>query len=117
MPADKPLLATLLWVVALSPACAVDCPAESAVVDPLFLPLIEGVIPPGDDLVSPGSLREAVYVLRLHGMPDDQMVNSLYAAYCPRIAGNAALSETEKNDRATAFLSEAERVIFGGGGD
>jgi len=98
MPADKPPLATLLWVVALSPP--VQLTARRRV--PLSIPC---------------SCRLSRGDTTRRRSPDDQMVNSLYAAYCPRIGGNAALSETEKYDRATAFLSEAERVTFGGGGD
>jgi hypothetical protein len=93
-------------------ASAFDCPPLAAVERHLLVAATALAIPPGDDLVVRDQLKSAVFVLRQEGIPDDQMVNSLFAAYCPRIAEDPGLTDSEKDDRAQHFLEMANAVVY-----
>ena len=106
-------LATGLWVACLlSSVSAFDCPSLATVEGPDIAAQIAPLLPAGDDLVAPDQLSAAVFDLHRQGVAADDAVNSLFAAYCPRIAANGRLSEAEKNDRAAAFTSMATGLTY-----
>lgn len=114
----RAIAATILFtsaVMVASDIYAFECPTLAAVTYPDDYRIIEPLLPAGDDLMARENIVEAVYQLRQRGTPDDVIVNSLFAAYCPRISAKSGLSASEKDDLAAAFLAEANRVVFASG--
>jgi len=111
--AKRLFMAPLLLASMSHATAAFECPNMTDVAPPDWLPTFERLMPAGDDLIAPDQLKAAASELKQRGVPDDDAVNSLFAAYCPRIAGNAALDDTEMNNRASEFIIMATHVIFG----
>jgi hypothetical protein len=114
MPSTIPL-ATALWVTCLvSTGLAFDCPSLETVDGPSIASQIAKLLPPGDDLVAPDQLGTAVFELHSRGIDPAEAVNSLFAAFCPRIAANTQLTDAQKDQRAREFSQMATTVVFSG---
>lgn len=94
---------------AVQPAfAAFECPVK-----PVDQPAaVKALIPVGDALDTPAALNAAVTALRAQGIGSGIIIDNFIAAYCPVVAGNAALSDAQRATRVIRFASRIARTVY-----
>jgi hypothetical protein len=107
-------VAGLLMALSSSGALAAGfaCPQMGQIDSPATLAKIQPLLPLDVDLKAPQQLASAVFILRGQGMPAATIVNNLVAAYCPTVATNSSLSDTEKTQRVQRFSVTASKLAY-----
>ncbi|WP_210490426.1 hypothetical protein [Microvirga antarctica] len=107
------VLSTGIWSALERPAfAAFDCPLVSDMDSKATQAKIAQILPGDDDLTNPDKLKAAIVNLKAGGIGTDLAVNNLIAAYCPKVAANAKLSDTEKTDRVQSFAAMITQLVY-----
>lgn len=89
-------------------AGAFECPTR-----PLEQPAaIKALLPVGNALDDPAALNAAIGAMRAMKASQGVIIDSLIAAYCPVVAGNAALSDAQKATRVVRYASKIARTVY-----
>ncbi len=89
-------------------AGAFECPVR-----PVDQPAaVKALLPAGNGLDDPAKLNAAVGAMRAQGVSQGVIIDNLIAAYCPLVAGNAALSDAQRATRVTRFASQIARTVY-----
>lgn len=75
-------------------------------------PEITALFQGGDPLDNPTILNTAVEKLRASGLNRALIIDGVVSAYCPLVEQNAALSDTQKAERVSAFAGRTVRVVY-----
>jgi len=110
---------TLLACICLaSPALALECPTPQPLAKPgVFKETPSQIAEAGKMLSSGDVMSEAQTIIvdlrrRYPQVENAELANYLITAYCPVIAGMAALSESDKKARMDDFVSRLMKVIY-----
>jgi hypothetical protein len=93
------LLSLTLFSLTLVPAVAAEkfeCPSPFKPNTPAKLEEIKGLLPNVNAMTDIGQLNVTIDTLRREGMPKNLIIDHLVGAYCPMIAREASLTESEK---------------------
>jgi hypothetical protein len=93
-------------------AAAFVCPVKSLGANAAQDQAIAAVIAAGDGLANVTKLNAAIDVLRGQGIENAIIVDGLIAAYCPTVAGNAALSDAHKRAQVQGFAARVTRAVY-----
>lgn len=110
------LVAGTATALALSaiPAVAQDsftCPTPTPVTTNQTV--IQLALPSGDAFHDPDALVQAVTELHADGVSLAETVHSLIAAYCPVVASDTNLSDTQKTQEVQRFATRITSVVYG----
>ncbi|KAA0969060.1 hypothetical protein FPY71_16075 [Aureimonas fodinaquatilis] len=88
-----------------------SCPAED--VAPAQQTVIQSILTSGEAFDNPGLLVEAVTRLHSEGVSPLLTVNGLVAAYCPVIADDASLADSDKTQLVARFAGRVTHIAYG----
>jgi hypothetical protein len=105
-----------LILTAMPPAAAAagkfECPLPLGPDAPAKLQEIQRLLPDGNAMADPDRLNATVDTLRRDGMPKRLIIDHLVAAYCPTVAQESSLTETEKSARLQRFTGQITRLVY-----
>lgn len=107
-------ISALLACLYAPTALALDCAAPSGG-DPAATKEITAALAGGAALDDFGRLQESIAGLAAKGLPRTTIVDSLIAAYCPRVAAESGLSEAQKTTAVRAFAARVTQIAYAGG--
>ncbi len=105
-----------LMLTALPPASAAaanfECPLPVQPIVPAGLQEIQRLLPDGNAMTDIGRLNVAVGTLRRDGMSKSLIIDHLVSAYCPMVAQESSLTETEKAARLRRFTVQITQLVY-----
>lgn len=104
------LLACLYAPAALALDCAAPAGSDTAAEKGITDALAGGAV--FEDF---GRLPGVIADLTAKGLPKTTVVDTLIAAYCPRVAAESGLSEEEKTTAVRAFAARVTQIAYAGG--
>jgi hypothetical protein len=117
LPLPAAAIATFLAATLDGPvAHALDCPSASGA-DKAEAQAIAASLAGGAAFDDLGWLRESIAGLIAKGLPRTVIIDGMIADYCPRVAADAALSETQKTAGLRSFAARITQVAYGGGSE
>ena len=109
------LLCLTLLSLTLVPAVAAEtfeCPSPFKPNTPAKLEEIKGLLPNINAMADMGQLNVTIETLRREGMPKNLIIDHLIGAYCPMIAREASLTESEKAALVQRFSGQVTRLVY-----
>ena len=109
------LLSLSLFVLALAPAEAAaqfECPNPFTPTTPAKLEQVKGLLPNTNAMTDIGLLNVTIGTLRRDGMSKSLIIEHLIGAYCPMIARDAALTDSEKATLVQRFSGQVTRLVY-----
>lgn len=107
-----PLLLGFALQAAPAYAAGFECPSRPVADEPAGIKDIKSLLPVGDPLDNPAQLNTAVATLRGQGLSEGLIIDNLIGAYCPVVAADAALDDTQKTERVRRFASLITGIVF-----
>src|SRR5689334_7144005 len=89
-----------------------QCPSFSRPNNPAKLEQIRGLLPNADTMTNIDQLSATIASLRRDGMSKSLIIDHLVGAYCPMVAREAAVDDTEKADRVRRFSGQVTRLVY-----
>lgn len=89
-----------------------QCPSFSKPNNPAKLEQIRGLLPNVDTMTNIEQLSATIASLRRDGMSKSLIIDHLVGAYCPMVAREAAVDDTEKADRVRRFSGQVTRLVY-----
>jgi hypothetical protein len=103
-------------LAALTPANAAaanfECALSVQPTDPARSLEMQRLLPDSNAMADIGRLTAAVGVLLREGTPKSLSINELVGAYCPMVAQENSLTETEKTARLQRFTSQITQLVY-----
>jgi hypothetical protein len=109
------LLSFTFFVLTLIPAVAAEkfeCPNPFTPTNPAKLEQVKGILPNINAMTDVGLLTVAIGTLRRDGMSKSLIIDHLIGTYCPMIARDAALSDSEKATLVQRFSGQVTRQVY-----
>jgi hypothetical protein len=109
------LLSLTLFSLTLVPAVAAEkfeCPSPFKPNTPAKLEEIKGLLPNVNAMTDIGQLNVTIDTLRREGMPKNLIIDHLIGAYCPMIAREASLTESEKATLVRRFSGQVTQLVY-----
>jgi hypothetical protein len=109
------LLSLTLFSLTLVPADAAEkfeCPSPFKPNTPAKLEEIKGLLPDVNAMADIGQLNVTIDTLRREGMPKNLIIDHLIGAYCPMIAREASLTESEKAALVRRFSGQVTQLVY-----
>jgi hypothetical protein len=109
------LLSLTLFSLTLAPAVAAEnfeCPSPFKPNTPSKLEEIKGLLPNVNAMADIGQLNVTIDTLRREGMPKNLIIDHLIGAYCPMIAREASLTESEKAALVRRFSGQVTQLVY-----
>jgi hypothetical protein len=109
---------TVFWLMltampsADAAAANFQCTFSAKSTAPAELQKIQGLLPDSGAMTDIGRLGAAVATLRRDGMSKSLIVDHLVGAYCPMIALDSSLTETEKTTRLQRFTGQITQLVY-----
>jgi hypothetical protein len=110
-------LAAAIWLLAVAPCLALECPAPRPTGSPDAIPETQMQIDELAEILAAGDLANRmpafVHALRVRhpDAPAGELVNYLITAYCP-VVNRMTIGDAEKRARLDAFASLAAKAAF-----
>jgi len=73
---------------------------------------IRTLLPPGDAMENPARLNASIDELRRLGLSQTLIVDHLIGAYCPTVAENTSLSDSEKTAKVRQFARRITVLVY-----
>jgi S-methylmethionine-dependent homocysteine/selenocysteine methylase len=89
-----------------------QCPSFSRPNNPAKLEQIRGLLPNADTMTNIERLSATIASLRRDGMSKSLIIDHLVGAYCPMVAREAAVDDTEKAALVQRFTGEVTRLVY-----
>lgn len=70
------------------------------------------LLPVGDAMDDPSRLNESIDALRRFGLSKTLIIDHLIAAYCPVVAQNSSLSDSDKTARVRRFARRITLLVY-----
>lgn len=109
------LLSLTLFSLTLVPAVAAEkfeCPSPFKPNTPAKLEEIKGLLPNVNAMADISQLNITIDTLRREGMPKNLIIDHLIGAYCPMIAREASLAESEKVALVRRFSGQVTQLVY-----
>jgi hypothetical protein len=109
------LLSLTLFSLTLVPAVAAEkfeCPSPFKPNTPAKLEEIKGLLPNVNAMADIGQLNVTIDTLRREGMPKNLIIDHLIGAYCPMIAQETSLTESDKAALVRRFSGQVTRLVY-----
>jgi hypothetical protein len=109
------LLSLTLFSLTLVPAVAAEkfeCPSPFKPNTPAKLEEIKGLLPNVNAMADISQLNITIDTLRREGMPKNLIIDHLIGAYCPMIAREASLTESEKVALIRRFSGQFIQLVY-----
>src|SRR5439155_15894242 len=103
---------SMLTVVPAVAADKFECPSPFKPNTPAKLEQIKGLLPNASVAVNINQLSDTIAALRREGMSKRLIVDHLIGAYCPMVAQEASLTDTEKAARVARFSGQVTRLVY-----
>ena len=100
-------------VVRPADAAAFTCPESVTSDAPRNSPPLNALFSGATDLSAGNRVDELVTDLRKNGMKPALIVDHLVGAYCPLVANDGSLSDTQKADRVRRFARQVTGLAYG----
>src|SRR5271165_7073060 len=113
-----PIVAVAAWLFAVAPCLALECPTPQPAGAPDAIGESPAQIAELSQLLASGDLgnRIPVFVNELRSrhpnVPTGELVNYLVTAYCPVVNRLTGLSNSEKQARLSAFVSQVVQAAY-----
>ncbi len=107
-----PLLLGFALQAAPAHAAGFECPSRPVADEPAGIKDIKSLLPVGDPLDNPAQLNTAVATLRGQGLSEGLIIDNLIGAYCPVVAANTTLNDTQKAALVRRFASLITGIVF-----
>ena len=110
------ILILSLFVVAFSAApgfaATFECPRPLKPSTPATLTEIKSQLPDGKAMADVGRLSATIGVLRRNGLSKSGIIDHLVGAYCPMVAQQGSLTDTEKAASVRRFSGQVTHLVY-----
>ena len=110
LPLSLMILGLMLSPVPSAAVENLNCPF--AISDPSKLERIRALLPDANAMGSVERLNSTIDTLRRDGMAKSQIVSHLVGAYCPMVAQESSLTETEKAANVRRFAGQITQLVY-----
>ena len=110
LPLSLMILGLMLSAVPSAAVENLNCPF--AISDPSKLERIRALLPDANAMGSVERLNSTIDTLRRDGMAKSQIVSHLVGAYCPMVAQESSLTETEKAANVRRFAGQITQLVY-----
>jgi hypothetical protein len=93
-------------------AAKFECPSPLKPSAPATLAKITSQLPDRTAMADVGRLTTTIDVLRREGLPKSGIIDDIIGAYCPMVAQEGSLSDTEKTVNVRRFSGQITHLVY-----